>query len=125
MFYSQQLGFTTDRRSSDQYELDDNEWRHIVDGQAAGKVITHDVTGRAMLSDFVLDDEAKKTIAEAEKQRLITGANEFINNRQWPSKLALKRLSDEEKMQFNKWLDYLDELEALDPTSGNWPEMPA
>ncbi|WP_431022587.1 tail fiber assembly protein [Erwinia rhapontici] len=41
-------------------------------------------------------------------------ANEIINSNQWPSKLALGRLGDTDKIKFNAWLDYIDALEALD-----------
>lgn len=65
--------------------------------------------------------------AEFQKQTLIIQANEYIDSRQWPSKLALGRLNDDDKAQFNEWLDYLDALEAVDPTLAPdiaWPEMP-
>ncbi|ELM8828268.1 tail fiber assembly protein, partial [Escherichia coli] len=37
------------------------------------------------------------------------------------------RLTDDEKAQYNEWLDYLDALESVDISSApdiNWPESP-
>lgn len=66
--------------------------------------------------------------AEFQKQTLISQANEYIDSKQWPSKLALGRLSDADKALFNQWLDYLDALDALDISAApniHWPENPA
>ncbi|MEL2233941.1 tail fiber assembly protein, partial [Klebsiella pneumoniae] len=54
--------------------------------------------------------------AEIEKSGLISQANDYIDSKQWPSKLALGRLKDDEKASFNEWLDYLDALESVDPS---------
>lgn len=65
--------------------------------------------------------------AELQKQYLIDQANGYIDSKQWPSKLALGRLSDADKVLFNQWLDYLDALEAVDTSMAPevvWPEMP-
>lgn len=65
--------------------------------------------------------------AEAQKQMLIDQANEYINSKQWPGKAAIGRLKDDELAQYNEWLDYLDELEAVDTSTApdiNWPEKP-
>ncbi|ENR0220475.1 tail fiber assembly protein [Enterobacter kobei] len=64
--------------------------------------------------------------AELQKQTLISQANEYIDSKQWPSKLALGRLKDDEKASFNKWLDYLDALESVDPSKAQeivWPTI--
>ncbi|SHH55460.1 virus tail fibre assembly protein, lambda gpK [Pantoea sesami] len=66
-------------------------------------------------------------IADAEKQSLIDQTNEYINSKQWPGKAAIGRLKDTEKSQYNEWLDYLDELEALDTSIApdiEWPVKP-
>lgn len=66
--------------------------------------------------------------AAQEKQQRIGAANAYINSKQWPSKLALGRLSDIDKAQFNAWLDYLDALEAVDTSTApdiTWPTPPA
>jgi uncharacterized protein YggL (DUF469 family) len=51
-----------------------------------------------------------------------------MNNRQWPGKAVLGRLTEAEKEQYNLWLDYLGALEAVDTSSApdiNWPTPPA
>ncbi len=67
---------------------------------------------------WVTDEAAKHahevSEAEAERLRRIGRANEYINSKQWPGKLNLGRLSDDEKTQYNAWLDFIDELEAVD-----------
>ncbi|HDS5491927.1 TPA: tail fiber assembly protein, partial [Enterobacter chengduensis] len=66
-------------------------------------------------------------VAEREKKRLINVANDFINSKQWPGKAAIKRLKDNELVQYNLWLDYLDYLESTDASTApdiDWPEMP-
>ncbi|HAJ3970474.1 TPA: tail fiber assembly protein, partial [Escherichia coli] len=58
----------------------------------------------------------------------ISAANGYIDGKQWPSKLALGRLNDAEKSEFNAWLDYLDALELVDTSSApdiEWPTPPA
>ncbi|HDC4268157.1 tail fiber assembly protein [Enterobacter kobei] len=65
--------------------------------------------------------------AEIHKQELISDANNYIDSNQWPSKLALGRLSDADKQSFNEWLDYLDALDAVDISAAsdvNWPSRP-
>ncbi|WP_029696689.1 tail fiber assembly protein [Siccibacter turicensis] len=82
-------------------------------------------------SEWVTDSAALMTAAvkEAEqtKASLRSYANAFINEQQWPSRLALGRLSEDEKTDFNGWLDYLDVLEMVDISSApeiNWPTRP-
>lgn len=73
------------------------------------------------------EEEIAAAEAEAEKQYRIDQANEYINSKQWPGKAALGRLTDDEKAQYNEWLDYLDALESVDISSApdiNWPESP-
>ncbi len=73
-------------------------------------------------------EKAEKVALENEKNNLIRDANDYINSKQWPSKLALGRLKDSEKAEFNLWLDYLDSLDAVDlstPSDVKWPEQPA
>ncbi|HHP2613062.1 TPA: tail fiber assembly protein [Enterobacter roggenkampii] len=66
-------------------------------------------------------------IANAEKMRLIGLANANINVKQWPGKAAIGRLKGDELAQYNLWLDYLDELDAVDTSKGldaSWPLPP-
>lgn len=65
--------------------------------------------------------------AENMRQQLIDEANDFINSKQWPSKLALGRLSDADKAEYNLWLDYMDALDAIDTSTApdiQWPAKP-
>lgn len=66
--------------------------------------------------------------AETDKQQRIAAANSFMNSKQWPGKAAIGRLKGDELTQYNLWLDYLDELEALNTYAGKdveWPDKPA
>ncbi|EBZ6076058.1 tail fiber assembly protein, partial [Salmonella enterica subsp. enterica serovar Weslaco] len=63
--------------------------------------------------------------AESERQRRIDAANDFMNSKQWPGKAAIGRLKDDDLLQYNLWLDYLDTLEAVDTSSATdieWPD---
>ncbi|RJT45649.1 tail fiber assembly protein [Rahnella woolbedingensis] len=65
--------------------------------------------------------------ANYEKQNKISEANDYINSKQWPGKAAMGRLKDAEKVQYNAWLDYLDELEAVDTSAApdiSWTSAP-
>lgn len=74
-----------------------------------------------------LTHEEQIAMADSQKQSLIDQANEYINSKQWPGKAAMGRLKDSEKSQYNDWLDYLDELEAIDTATApdiEWSERP-
>ncbi|MBW4235815.1 tail fiber assembly protein [Enterobacter roggenkampii] len=78
-------------------------------------------------NEWVISTDAQIKLADDEKSRLTQGANDYINSKQWPGKAAMGRLKDTEKAQYNLWLDYLDELEAVDTSSApkiNWPVPP-
>ncbi len=63
--------------------------------------------------------------AEARKQALITEVN--TETQMLQTKLALGRIKDDEKAWLNAWLDYLDELEAVDVSTAPdiiWPVKP-
>ncbi|NIH18901.1 tail fiber assembly protein [Morganella morganii] len=63
--------------------------------------------------------------AEAEKQLLI--AEVTAETAMLRAKLALGRIKDDEKVLLNAWLDYLDELEAVDVSAAPdiiWPVKP-
>lgn len=64
--------------------------------------------------------------AEVEKQRRINQANDYMNSRQWPGKAVLGRLKGDELVQYNLWLNYLDELGAVDTLTApeiEWPDL--
>lgn len=63
--------------------------------------------------------------AEAQKQYLI--AEVQTETQMLQTKLALGRIKPDEKALLNAWLDYLDELEAVDTSTApdiNWPVKP-
>lgn len=63
--------------------------------------------------------------AEYDKQALIAEVQSETQLLQ--TKLALGRISDNEKARLNAWLDYLDELEAVDVSTAPdiiWPVKP-
>ncbi|MCA7863234.1 tail fiber assembly protein [Enterobacter hormaechei] len=65
--------------------------------------------------------------AEAQKRLQIDHANKHMNSKQWPGKAAMGHLKDDEKAQYNAWLDYLDALEAIDTSTApdiTWPNSP-
>lgn len=85
-------------------------------------------------TNFMAPPEPEKSkeelIAEAEnqKQGSIDYANDYINSKQWPGKAAIGRLKETELAQYNLWLGYLDELEAIDTSVAPdiiWPKMPS
>ncbi|WP_423742842.1 tail fiber assembly protein [Enterobacter roggenkampii] len=79
-------------------------------------------------NEWVISADAQIKLADDEKSRLTQEANDYINSKQWPGKAAMGRLKDDEKAQYNAWLDYLDALEAVDTSKApdiTWPEIPA
>ncbi|PPX79237.1 phage tail protein [Cronobacter sakazakii] len=83
--------------------------------------------GSEWVTDSAVQQAAAVKEAEQTKASLRSYANGFINEQQWPSRLALGRLSEEEKAAFSAWLDYLDALESVDTSSASeisWPAQP-
>ncbi|MBW7618621.1 tail fiber assembly protein, partial [Citrobacter portucalensis] len=83
--------------------------------------------GEGWVTDIDAEHAADVAAADAEKLAKIYQANEYMNSKQWPGKAAMGRLNNEEKDQYNTWLDYLDELEAVDTASApniEWPTPP-
>ncbi|EJD6097091.1 tail fiber assembly protein [Citrobacter freundii] len=81
------------------------------------------------MGSFTVITAKESTISAAEnkKRLLINEATEYVNSKQWPGKAAIGRLKGDELTQYNLWLDYLDELEAVDTSSApdiNWPVPP-
>ncbi|EFB9807872.1 tail fiber assembly protein [Cronobacter sakazakii] len=71
----------------------------------------------------------EEVVAQAgvEKQNLISAANDYINSNQWPGKAAMGRLKDTDKAKYNAWLDYLDNIEAVEISAApdiTWPNPP-
>lgn len=84
--------------------------------------------GSKWVTDANAQHLADVASAEADKQSRIDKANDYINSKQWPGKAAIGRLKVDELAQYNRWLDYLDALEAVDISSApdiKWPTLPA
>lgn len=67
------------------------------------------------------------TAAERRRDSLISAANAYMSDRQWPGKAAIGRLRGDELAQYNLWLDYLDALYAADTSAApdiDWPTAP-
>lgn len=77
------------------------------------------------IAPFTFTPEQLQQQSEAQRDQLIRDAKEKIIVPQ--TKLALgRKLSEVQLAQLNAWLDYIDELEALDITAApvTWPEVP-
>lgn len=113
---------------TDLLRLDDHIVTEFMGEQPAGKIR---VTGADGLPVWVDTPPASKAelleAARAEKQARINEVNDFISRQQWTSRLQLGRLSEQEKVNFNAMLDYLDALERVDVEAAPdiiWPEQP-
>lgn len=72
-----------------------------------------------------LTSEQLEEQAERLRASLIAEAQDTISI--WQTKLMLGRINDEEKANLNTWLDYIDELEAIDVHNTSeviWPDKP-
>jgi len=72
-----------------------------------------------------LTAEQLKEQAERRRASLIAEAHNTISI--WQTKLMLGRINDEEKASLNTWLDYIDELEAINVHNTSeviWPDKP-
>ncbi|ENI5901122.1 tail fiber assembly protein [Citrobacter freundii] len=65
--------------------------------------------------------------ANNEKHGRIVEAVNLMNNNQWVGKAILGRLDVNEMKMYNVWLDYLEKLEAVDPSTASniiFPDKP-
>lgn len=87
--------------------------------------VPYDFTGGNMVCDpithawtvsptYVMTPEDYLKEAEITKKKLCAETITYINDRQWPSKLALGSMNDSDKNIFRNWLDYLTKLESMD-----------
>lgn len=93
-----------------------------------GKVRSADENGRPVWVDAPERSEDERIAYNTSlKNQLIDEANAFMNRNQWSGKAALGRITDDEKAQYNIWLDYLDEINKVNPANKKpkWPEKPA
>lgn len=81
--------------------------------------------GKKWVTDKAAKKESDIAAAEAQKQYLI--AEVHTETQILQTKLTLGRIKDDEKALLNAWLDYLDELEAVDISTAPdiiWPVKP-
>lgn len=114
---------------ADGVEVDDDVFATYTGTPPAGKMRGSDENSYPVwVSTPPLTREQQIAVAENEKASRIAEANSFMNSKQWPGKAAIGRLTGEELSQYNLWLDYLDELEAIDTSAApdiTWPSQPA
>ncbi len=91
-----------------------------------GKMLGSDKKGNPVWVDTPpLTHEQLVAIAESQKQALIAEVHK--ETEMLRTKLALGRIKEDEKALLNAWLDYLDELEAVDVSTAPdiiWPVKP-
>ncbi|RUT65581.1 hypothetical protein CKG00_03515 [Morganella morganii] len=91
-----------------------------------GKMLGSDKKGNPVWVDVPpLTREQHIAIAESQKQALI--AEVHTETEMLRTKLALRRIKPDEEVLLNAWLDYLDELEAVDVSAApdiTWPVKP-
>lgn len=66
-------------------------------------------------------------IAEVEQKKELLIAEVNIKTEMLRTKLALGRIKDDERAQLNKWMDYIELLEAVDTSLApdiEWPQQP-
>ncbi|NNS06208.1 tail fiber assembly protein [Erwinia sp. JH02] len=98
----------------------------IVPEDFSGGNKTYDPNTGIWTSDPIPDRDYIEE-AQGQKDQLYDDALSFINSKQWPSKLALGRLSEKDKTSYNAVLDYMDALDQLDLTTApdiEWPVSP-
>ncbi|WP_336981896.1 MULTISPECIES: tail fiber assembly protein [unclassified Cedecea] len=130
-FYSKkENGFFIDSEYApdDSVEISAERWSELLKGQENGLFISGNENGEPVLLEKPpLTHDNLIHMEVMNKNFYILKANEFINNKQWPGKAAIGRLKDDERVQYNLWLDYLDALEAIDTSNApdiEWPTPP-
>ncbi|KAA5952061.1 tail fiber assembly protein [Pantoea sp. VH_18] len=115
----------------DDYKSSPDGWPDdavLLNGQANGKVITPDGTGKPVLTDPVIDWQAK---AESQRQNLLTAANATMLV--WEREESAGILDDDDKASLIEWTKYAKALRKLDLSSVSdeagytaivWPEQP-
>lgn len=99
-----------------------------ADRSSEGKVRSVNTDGTPCWADLPAPShEELVALAEIQRQSLVDAANAIIGENQWPSRLQLGRITDEDKAKFIRMLDYLDALSAIETSQApdiNWPELP-
>lgn len=82
--------------------------------------------GELFWDEIKITKEELVSIADDKKKQLLHSAKEKISI--WQTKLQLGRITDDEKKQLNVWIDYIDDVSAVDTSTApdiNWPQQPA
>ncbi|HFI9909436.1 TPA: tail fiber assembly protein [Escherichia coli] len=110
----------------DAVEISYEDYLEFTTDAPKGKTLGSDKKGNPAWVDVPpLTHEQHVAIAESQKQALITEVN--TETAMLRAKLALKRIKPDEEALLNDWLDYLDELEAVDASTAPniiWPVKP-
>ncbi|HCR4016116.1 TPA: tail fiber assembly protein [Morganella morganii] len=92
-----------------------------------GKMLGSDKKGNPVWVDVPpLTHEQHVTIAESQKQVLITEASQ--KTQLWQTQLMLDIITEEDKASLKEWMLYVQEVQAVDPSLGAgvvWPTPPA
>ncbi|MBC6659641.1 tail fiber assembly protein [Morganella morganii] len=91
-----------------------------------GKTLSHDEDGQPCWAD-IPPLPKEQQIAEAEEKKALLISEVESETAMLRAKLTLGRIKDDEKVLLNAWLDYLDELEAVDVSTALgiiWPMKP-
>ncbi|ELY4882667.1 tail fiber assembly protein [Morganella morganii] len=110
----------------DAVEISYEDYLKFTAAAPEGKMLGSDKKGNPVWVDVPpLTHEQHVAIAEAKKQALI--AEVHTETEMLRTKLALKRIKPDEEALLIAWLDYLDELEAVDVSTAPdiiWPVKP-
>lgn len=104
-----------------------DEYATLFAGQANGRCIVPEPSGRPVLIDppEPSHDQLVAT-AEARKASLLSDARAAISV--WQTKLLMgRKLTDAESVSLNAWIDYIDTVAAIDTSTApdiNWPVPP-
>jgi hypothetical protein len=113
---------------SDAIEITEEDHQRLIRGQELGKVITADSDGKPILTDPVINWQAK---AEIQRQSLLTSANTMTTD--WRTELELDIISNDDKASLVRWMGYIKALKILNLSSVNeesgyeaikWPVKP-
>ncbi|HAS8353785.1 TPA: tail fiber assembly protein [Vibrio vulnificus] len=110
----------------DAVEISYEDYLKFTTDAPEGKMLGSDKKGNPVWVDVPpLTHEQHVAIAESQKQALIAEVNS--ETEMLRAKLALKRIKPDEEARLIAWLDYLDELEAVDASTAPdiiWPVKP-
>ena len=116
-----------EKNDDDLIKVGDAVYQEFTAGKA-GMIMTPDPGKKQPMKWVPIPPPTKDQLieqAETQKQYLIAEVN--VETQLLQTKLALGRITDDEKALLNAWLDYLDELEAVDVSTAPdiiWPVKP-